>query len=342
MSTSSALSQQQVHLEGQPTSSLRYDWIAAFLSLLGVIGGYTDLWAHTHIPQLETFFTPWHGVLYGSFLLYGGFLVATAINNHRKGYAWLQAMPQGYGLALVGVIIYLVGGVGDMCWHLLFGIEQNLEALLSPTHLVLGLGGFLMKTGPLRSAWQRASNSTGWKELLPMILSLVCVLTSFTFFTWYANPFAFPVAVSKNTSYQALGFASFFIQTAFFMGPILLIVRRWNLPFGALTLTFTLANLALSVPQNTYYLLPVAILGGLGADLLLRQLKPAQTQGNAFHLFAFAVPVILYILYFVELQLLVGIAWTIHLWMGCIVLAGVVSLLLSYLLQPPRGASTAQ
>jgi len=337
---------QQAFVEGQPTSSLRYDLIAALLSCLGVVGAYLDLWAHTHIPQLETFFTPWHGVLYSSFLLYGGFLVATAITNHNKGYSWLQSMPRGYGLALVGVFIYGLGGIGDMCWHLLFGIEKNIEALLSPTHLTLALGSFLMKTGPLRAAWQRDGSRTlhRWKELTPALLSLFCMLAGFMFYTWYANPFAIPVPaitgqMGSNFLIQGLGVASIFLQTALLIGPVLLIVRRWVLPFGALTLVFTLTNLVVSVPQNTYFLLPVAILGGLGADLLLKFLKPTTTPGNAFHLFAFAVPVVLYLLYFLELAVVAGISWTIHMWMGSIVLAGIVSLLLSYLLQPPRGAS---
>ncbi len=34
-----------------------------------VSGLYADGWAHVNVPGLETFFTPWHGVLYGSFAL---------------------------------------------------------------------------------------------------------------------------------------------------------------------------------------------------------------------------------------------------------------------------------
>jgi hypothetical protein len=39
-------------------------------------------------------------------------------------------------------------------------------------------------------------------------------------------------------------------------------------------------------------------------------------------------------IYFFAIQMLHGIAWVIHLWVGSIVLAGVVGLLLSYLLVP--------
>ena len=39
-------------------------------------------------------------------------------------------------------------------------------------------------------------------------------------------------------------------------------------------------------------------------------------------------------IYFFAIQMLHGIAWVVHLWVGSIVLAGVVGLLLSYLLLP--------
>ena len=44
---------------------------------------------------------------------------------------------------------------------------------------------------------------------------------------------------------------------------------------------------------------------------------------------------ILYTSYFITLQLTARIGWTIHLWAGVIILAGVIGLLLSYLTHPP-------
>ena len=37
-----------------------------------------------------------------------------------------------------------------MIWHEIFGVETGVEALLSPTHLMLALGGSLMVSGPFR------------------------------------------------------------------------------------------------------------------------------------------------------------------------------------------------
>jgi hypothetical protein len=330
---------------GYPANALRYDWILALLGVLGICGSYLDLWAHTHIPQLETFFTPWHGVLYGSFLLRAGVLLGTVIVYHRQGYAWQRSMPKGYGLALLGVFVYAASGVGDMIWHILFGIEKSVEALLSPTHLGLALGGFLISTGPLRSAWQRVGeHNLHGRELGPMLLSLLAMLAGFMFFTIYANPFvnlwaAATLSSNANVAYmmQALGVSSVLLQSALLMGPVLLVVRRWRLPFGALALVFTLLQVAVSVPGDTYYLLPVALLAGLCADGLLLWLQPSPMREMEFRLFAFLAPVVLYLFYFLDLNLVAGVHWSIHMWLGSVVLSGVVSLLLSFLLLPPRG-----
>ena len=41
-----------------------------------------------------------------------------------------------------GVITFAVGMVGDFAWHQVFGIEVAIDALLSPTHLVLFVAAF--------------------------------------------------------------------------------------------------------------------------------------------------------------------------------------------------------
>ena len=68
-------------------------------------------------------------------------------------------MPPGYELAIVGVLIFMAGGVGDMIWHEIFGIEIGVEALLSPTHLILAVGMTLIISGPFRAGWRRRPSS---------------------------------------------------------------------------------------------------------------------------------------------------------------------------------------
>ncbi len=340
-------------------SRLAFDAVMVALTSWLLIGLYLDGWAHIHIPDLETFFTPWHGVLYSGFFASAGFLFLTLVRNVWRGYPLTRALPVGYGLSIVGALIFMVGGVADMTWHILFGIEVGVEALLSPTHLILALGGALIVTGPLRAAWQRADDASvetranDWAARLPMLLSLTILLSVLTFFTQYASPFDETIAgmnhrastPSEANHFQALGIAGILLQSGLLMGLVLWVVRRWRLPFGSLTLVLTLNGVLMALIHDKflstgpYPLIAVAALTGLAGDVLLWQLKPSPTRPAAFRLFAFAVPAILYGLYFSALVLFGGgIWWTIHLWTGAIVLAGVVGWLLSYAFVPPSGS----
>src|SRR5215510_16042270 len=112
----------------RPVASLRFELIFTLLSSWFVTGIFLDGWAHHHVATLETFFTPWHGVLYSGFLALSLFLSVTLIYYHRQGYSWSQAMPAGYELSLWGAIIFGLSGGADLIWHTLFGIEVNIEA----------------------------------------------------------------------------------------------------------------------------------------------------------------------------------------------------------------------
>lgn len=113
-----------------------------------MFGTYLDGWAHNNIAsELESFFTPWHAVLYAGFFAAAGFYAVAWLRNILKGYHWRRALPIGYGLSLVGVVIFLFGGFADGIWHTISGIEADIEALLSPTHLVLFAGGIPIMGG---------------------------------------------------------------------------------------------------------------------------------------------------------------------------------------------------
>jgi hypothetical protein len=328
-----------------PASSVRFDWAAASLSGLLVGGAYLDAWAHEHGFVDQSFFTPWHGILYGAMLAVGIILAVPFVGNLRRGYHWRGALPVGYGLSLLGVLLFGVGGSSDLIWHTLFGIEENVEALLSPTHLLLALGWVLIVGGPFRAAWNRTATTAQRSDvsLIPALLSLTWTLSTFTFFTIYATPFGHVLAAAGATAGEAivaLGMVGFLIQPALLMGSILLAVRRWALPFGSLTLVLTVNTALVTTLHDEYRMIGVALVAGLLADLLVQQLRPSAERVLAFRAVAAAVPMILYTLYFGMLALTSGIGWTIHLWAGAIVLAGVVGLLISYAFVPPTSTMT--
>ena len=169
---------------GSVPVSRRWEWIVIALCSWLLAGAYLDSWAHRHVAKLETFFTPWHAVLYSGLFATVAFLGVTLLWNQRKGRSPRNLLPMGYGLSLVGGVIFWVAGVIDMLWHLRFGIEVSLAALISPPHLLLMFSAALIVTGPLRRAWQRAGSRAPWTA----ILSATLLLSMFTFFDQFDQP----------------------------------------------------------------------------------------------------------------------------------------------------------
>lgn len=100
-----------------------------------VLGVFVDGWAHFNRPGLETFFTPWHALLYsGAAALFGWLLLPTTTVTQRDR-LW----------AVAAAAIFTAGGLGDLLWHLAFGVETGLSALALtavvrwPAELVIGV-----------------------------------------------------------------------------------------------------------------------------------------------------------------------------------------------------------
>src|ERR1700730_4474518 len=75
-------------------TSKTYDWFFLIPALWFFVGVYLDSWAHLHIAKLETFFTPWHAVLYSGFLVVAIGLVSVVMINRNRGAPWRDAIPQ--------------------------------------------------------------------------------------------------------------------------------------------------------------------------------------------------------------------------------------------------------
>ena len=98
-------------------------------------GAWIDSSAHTYLlDDIETFFTPWHAVLYSGYAF--SVFVALYIKNSMKDYK--------FDVGVLGAVIFGIGGASDAIWHTLLGIEVGVEPLITPSHLMLFLGSFLM------------------------------------------------------------------------------------------------------------------------------------------------------------------------------------------------------
>jgi hypothetical protein len=341
-----------------------YDWVYTLLASVLIGGVFLDGWAHNHGKVDQSFFTPWHAILYSGFALLAAFLVLTLVINHAGGMSWRRAYPPGYGSAVVGAAVFAAGGLGDLIWHTLFGIEQGIEGNISPSHLTLALGGVLLFTGPLRSAWRKTAPDAAarWVTLLPAVLALTYVYSALTFFTQYASPIVksradlpisqILVALTTGQVYMEndlsakLGVTGILLETAIMMGIIFVMLRRWpRLPIGTFATLFGLNALMMSFLADDTPALAVALLSaliGLAFDLLNRALRPAAGPVWGLRIFAFTAPFVYYLIYFLALLAIHGsFGWSTHLWTGAIVEAGLVGLLLSYLVAPPQIACAA-
>jgi hypothetical protein len=315
-----------------------FDWLMALLSAWLVGGLFLDGWAHTHGHVDQSFFTPWHAVFYSGFAAVALALLATIARRRIAGRRWRAAVPSGYGATLAGVVIFAAGGVGDLIWHTLFGIERSIEALLSPTHLMIITGMILIASGPLRAAWRRSADRLSWPRGLPALLAMLSILATLTFITQYLYPFD----SDWYSRVVALDIASALTFTAILMSGLLLLIGRWWLPFGWVMLLLGGIALAMSALNDIRQSIWLALVVGLIADTLYALLRPTRAYPGRLRLFAFAVPAMVFAGFFFALNLYGLLDWVIHLWTGVIFLTGAVGVLLSFLLVPPTQADLAK
>jgi hypothetical protein len=329
----------------------RDDTITILLGLWLMAGLFIDGWAHNSRTLVESFFTPWHAILYSGYAASAAWLCGLVLWQRRAGRVGRAAIPRGYELGLAGAFLFGLGGLGDMLWHITFGIETtSLKALLSPTHLLLFVGILLILTSPLRSAWYAPDPVGGrpaFRAFLPPLLSLTAAFSVISFmgvYYWaildgsYASGFArlYRPQVGAGLG-QELGLDGILLTNIVLLAPLLLALRRWLLPFGSITLLFTVNTLLMNALDGfaAREMIPVALLAGLAADLLIGALCPGNARPLALRLFAALVPLLFWCLYFLAGWLVRGIGWPPEIWTGAIVLAVLSGLGLSLLTVPP-------
>jgi hypothetical protein len=311
-------------------------------------GATLDNWAHFHGKVDESFFTPWHAVLYGMMALVGVFLGATALINLRRGFTWTRSLPPGYMLSLLGVGLFILSGLMDLGWHLIFGIEFYTAAYVSPTHLFLLGSAVLAGTGPVRSAWLvlQPATARGWITLGPMLLSAASAIAALAMFTQFASPLIDTFAAQNTPALsmadpsdlggieQSFGVATVIIQTVLLMSFILLLLKTWRLPFGTVALLITVPSTVQALMADNYWFIPAVFAVGLVSDVIVRALRPP-LQGKHLYAVASLVPALYLISIFTVLGLTVGIHWPTTLVAGSVVYAAATGLLLAFLLDWP-------
>jgi hypothetical protein len=337
--------------------SLMLDYATGICGVWIAGGFFLDAWAHGHVP-VETFFTPYHAVFYSGMLATIAVVAAFVARNRRLGYDWINSVPRAYRLALLGIPIFIVGGFGDILWHRVLGIEEGVDALLSPTHQILGLGIFFLSSGPIRSVLADRHSATLVRQL-PLVLGLATWLILAHFGTAYAfDPAAGrtnapPAIVPFTSDYMtALGIGYYKVaegalivifQSTLITGFLLWFVARVRPCFGALTIFLLAGNIpAAAAFTNQTPLLAVTIvqslLTGLLADFYVARFDPQPSAAGApaFRRFAVAVPMTYIGVYLAAMLLTDGIWWDWNVALGSWIWAGVCGFSLSLLILARR------
>jgi hypothetical protein len=318
-----------------------------------LLGGLlTDVWAHNNVPKLETFFTPWHAALYSGFLATAAWICWLVRRQLMAGRRGMAAVPAGYGLGVFGVGLFIVAGAGDLTWHTIFGIEQNSRILFSPTHLLLVTAIILIFTSPLRDALTDRSlpSAPSLRRLLPAVLSIGFATATLMVLLQYANLLvqnpSRVVAVLSQTDGSAptaIGEELILTNLAMLL-PLLILARRWHLPFGTATVLYTVFGVqaeavrALSTPM----VFVTVVLCGLGVDLLARWLRPGPSRQRRFWAFGGLAPVVTWAVYFAVSFITVGtVPSVVEFWTGMPIVAGLLGLAFAALLFPGAGAPAA-
>jgi hypothetical protein len=330
-------------LASRPRLPWRVDAVTTLLSTWLLVGVVVDAWAHNNLAALETFFTPWHALFYSGFLATAGWILAIAARTRTAGRPGLAAFPAGYGLAVVGVMVFAVGGVGDLLWHTIFGIEQDVQALFSPTHLLLFAGMALMLSTPLRAAWTDPAGDTapGYRRFLPVVASaaLTTVLVAGSFMYWAAFTQTVGADFLDQYNEHALldGVASVLATNLILLAPLLLLARRWRLPFGTATTIYGGVGVLIGAVDAFDHpaMLVAAVVAGLVVDGLLHLLRPSPARPRRFWAAGALVPLATWSVYFAAVARTAGIGWSAELWTGTIAWACLLGLVLSILMLPP-------
>lgn len=252
----------------------------------GIVGLYWDVAWHIDKGR-DSFFTPPHNFLYGAIAIVLLMSVVALVRDQRDTPLHLPVgrlrLHPGVLVVAVGAALELFFAPADELWHRLFGPDATLWA---PMHLVGLTGLTLAAFGGLVSAWVEAHLASeptrtrlfAWVTLFfaAILLAWSAVLTAeFEFYIQVFPTFWHPLLVT--------GLPAFTLVLMARLRPLPWAATLTALGFGALRLLlalFLMGTAALDLAGDTRPLIPVFVLAGLTADLLVPRL-PAWAVGLA-------------------------------------------------------------
>lgn len=367
----------------RPVTTWREDLITMLLVFWPITALMFDGRNHNNETGQESFFSLAHIVLYSGMTLtalWVGVVVTryqlAAGTDWRKLLPDLQAIPVGYGVAIIGFIVLGIGGPADFIWHSVYGFEVGVDAIYSPPHLALFLGGLLVTSTGIRAMWAKREIAPDFRWFIPVTLSVILFLSMAFFVTMYLSPWMHNVAptsdfandIAQNFNdvkedqaiglnpglsgygddnfayeYFSLGQAmgGMIIATMILIGTALLMMRRWRVPFGVFTACFLGCGVVFSIVdeyEQPLLLIPL-VLAGLTLDFLQQRLARGPGERLTLGSIRWAGPIGAFVLclsYYVTLAISEGIGWSEATITGAIIVGTMAGFGAAFFIAPPE------
>jgi hypothetical protein len=242
------------------------------------------------------------------------------------------------------VALFAVGGVGDGIWHTIFGVETSVDALLSPTHLVLLSGLLLLLSTPLRSFWVDPIAAATWPSAgmavasATLVTSLVGFFLTYAFGLGYTWPFEqiYNPDTGANEDWVVRFLAAGYLVTILLVVPVLGLLRRTDLPTGSVVVMWAvpvlLHNLAFDGDLQGVV---AAAVGAVALEVVLRRLGRSGSRRRSILLAVPAGVLALWSAWMALVALGPGLGWMPELWAGHIIMCALVAGAMALLAYPP-------
>jgi hypothetical protein len=306
--------------------------------------------------RLETLFTPYQVTFCGAAVAGALILGVFARRNRALGFTGRNVLPAAYQAALWGVPLILAGFAADLVRHGFFRIDDSVEPLASPPHLVIGLGILLLAAAPIRSALQQRARLSSLRAQLPLLfglatwLELIHLGTAFGFDPGAARLYAPPGANGFHPDYflnttlalykNGAGITIVIVQALLLAGFAIWTVARFALRPGALTILFVLGNgmIAAVLTDETpllFVYVSMSVAAGVAGDLIVARRRACAPLPATLCFVGAFVPGIYYGTYFLMTALTGGVWWSFTLALGAVVWSTICGLALAFLAGGP-------
>ncbi|MBT2517232.1 hypothetical protein J7E29_07290 [Streptomyces sp. ISL-90] len=322
-----------------PQSTLPEDAVSAVLGLVVVSAVYAD--GRAHIMGLpDSFFTPWHAFLYGGLALLVLWLAVMSLRaSRRSGSPRIVVIPAGYGFATVGAALFAIGGVADMIWHVIFGVEFGIDALLSPSHLLLFVGGSLLLSGPFLAF--RRGETAPLAARIPALLAVVGITGVAAFALTFLSAFVteaptIPLSHAPEGTEQhvvseglaSAGLGSFILTSLVLVIPAISLLRTRAWFPGALTVLVTaIAGMASALTgfQTLGSSVVAAFVSAVVLDLVVVGFRQRASERAMELIVASALPLLVWTGQLIAIAARLGLDWSPAMSSGVVLMSALVS-----------------